>query len=330
MDQRSSFLIQTLEKLAAPLVAAISEVTVRQMMTQDQAGNTTSSASLKNEAQQLASLLTSTTQLSISLSDLMDLQNMGDKADAVRVGLAGVASPLIANFYRLAGRYPTESEIERLKSAMSTVVTYADNFEAAGEAQARLATFDQDFRPMDQDQQLLQYMFVLLPAVNSILAYPFGQPEKKLVQEVCDRLIKSVKAMQEKLFNTQDDVTKAKSEMALLRIAALIYSQCHFAEMAKLMASEDQNRQGMAPPMDNLWSAFEQRLSMLEVLAETLLPNRAAGETSSGSKTVRPEPRNLPPAQTSKETAPPAPPPVAEKPATDPANPMSFFAKKSG
>lgn len=322
MDQRAAYLIQILEKMASPLVAAISEKNVRRMMMPDGGAN---DASLKNEAQQLASLVSSTTQMSIALSEFLDIQGLGERADPVRVALTAVASPLVANFYRLTGRYPSDQEIERLKSAMSTVVTFADNFSAAGEQNARLSTLDDDFKPMDPDQQLVQYMFVLLPVVNSVLAYPFGQNEKKLLQEVCDRLIRSVRAVRLRLFADMPDVMAAKAEIALLRGAALIYSQCHFAEMAKLMAAEDQQDRSAAPPsMDDLWAAVDERLAMLDVLADALVPGRASRTGSASAGAIRPTPAQAPPPA----QQPPAAPPPAAAASAGTANPMSFFAKK--
>ncbi len=355
MDQRSSFLIQVLEKLASPLVASISEVTVRQSLENAQ-NPIPADQSLKNEAQQLASLLTSTTQLSIALSSLMDMQSMSsDHADAVRVGLAGISSPLIANIYRQVGRYPNESDINRLTAAMGTVVTYANNFEAAAEAQVRLSNFDNDFAPLDADQQLLKYMFVLLPMLNSVLTYSFGQPDKKVIQEVTERLIRTVKASREKLFPNMEDVMVAKGELALLRVATLVYSQCHFAEVAKIMSNSEAGRQGPPPTMDALWAAFDERMAMIDVLAETLMPargNAATGATSGARKPVTAAPlyQGSPktggsptdrsqgdlPLQPIRPAAPVAPvtPAPTEPPSGDdspnPDNPMSFFAKKSG
>lgn len=289
MDQRSQFLVQVLEKLASPLVAAISEVSVRQIMASPDGQSLSPDQTLKNEAQQLASLLTSSTQLSISLSSLIDTGAMGgENADAVRVALAGIASPLVANSYRLAGRYPSEAEINRLAGAMGTVITYANNFDAAAEAKARLQNFDHDFAPLDADQQLLKYMFILLPVMNCILTYPFGMPEKKLLQDVVERLIRSVKTLRETLFPNMADIMAAQAELALLKTAALIYSQCHFAEMAKLMAAEDGDRQGMPPPMDALWQAYEQRFAMVQILAQTLVPNKGSAGSSSGAAAVTP------------------------------------------
>lgn len=80
----------------------------------------------------------------------------------------------------------------------------------------------------------------------------------------------------------------AKADLAILRMASLIYSQCHFAEMAKLMATEDQVRQGIAPAMTSLWQSFILRMQMLEILGEALIPGKretiAAASSGAGRR----------------------------------------------
>ncbi len=334
MDPRSTFLIQVLEKLASPLVAAISEVSVRNMMLPDPENP----PSFRPEAEQVAGLLTRSTQMSIGLSNLVDIKLPENEQDSLRLALTSLSSPLIANIYRLAGRVPNDAELDRIMAAMNSVITYADNFVTAGDASARLQHLDTDFFPVDAHQVTLQYMNVLLPAVNSIMAYSFGQPEKKLVQDVTEHLVRQAKDFRTKLFPNLSEKEAARSELAILRMASLIYSQCHFAEMAKLMATEEQARQGLAPAMDTLWQAFDIRMQMLEVLADCLVPgggkSAAAGQATrkpavaaqqtqpATLTTIAAPPPVQPPAAKAEET------PVDTKPAPAKGNPMSFFAKK--
>lgn len=339
-DPRSQFLIQVLERLASPLVAAISEVSVRNMMLADPS----QPGAMRPEAEQVASLLTKSTQMSIGLANLVDFNLPENEADSMRLALTSLSSPLIANLYRLSGRVPNDAELDRIMAAMNSVITYSDHFTTAGDASARLQHIDTDFFPVDQHQIALQYMNVLLPAVNSIMAYSFGQPEKKLVQDVTERLVREAKLFREKMFPGLDEKESARSELAVLRMAALIYSQCHFAEMAKLMATEEQARQGLAPAMNTLWQAFGLRLQMLEVVAEVLVPGGKKQTVATSSSSGRAPEVEKPIEQMPKETPiaaqqeiPSAPPPVAAPPADQPAqsapqaggNPMSFFAKKT-
>ncbi len=176
------------------------------------------------------------------------------------------------------------------------------------------------------------------------MAYSFGQPEKKLVQDVTERLVKEAKTFRENIFPELSDKEAVRAELAVLRMAALIYSQCHFAEMAKLMATEEQARQGLAPAMTTLWQAFGLRLQMLEVVAEALVPGAKSKRVSTSSKApevekpiqqMPPEPVKEAPADAAEEA--PKAPPVAPKaesnpsnpPSTPPSNPMSFFTKKT-
>ncbi len=322
MTPRSQFLIQVLEKLASPMVAAISEVSVRNNMIPD----TSQQGALKPEAEQVAHLLTKSTQLSIGLSELMDLKVDEKEADSIRLALTSLASPLIANVYRIAGRVPTDTEMDRVVGALNSVIPFSDQFITAADINARMAHMDTDFFPVDSHQITLQYINLLLPAVNSIMAYSFGQPEKKLVQEVTDRLIKDAKAFRTRIFPHLNEQESARAELAVLRMAAMIYSQCHFGEMAKLMATEEQARQGMAPTMDSLWQAFGLRMQMLEVLAETLIPSESTeSETTTKTELTKVKPAKPTPIKAEK----PAKSAESDKKAGDSGDPMSFFVKKN-
>jgi hypothetical protein len=288
MTPRSQFLIQVLEKLASPMVAAISEVSVRTNMIPD----ASQKGALKPEAEQVAQLLTKSTQLSIGLSELMDLKVDEKEADSIRLALTSLASPLVANVYRIAGRVPTDIEMEKVVGALNAVMPFSDQFVTASDVNARMAHLDTDFFPVDPHQITLQYLNLLLPAVNSIMAYSFGQNEKKLIQEVSAKLIEDSKAFRVRIFPDLSESEAARSELAVLRMASMIYSQCHFGEMAKLMATEEQARQGLAPTMDSLWQAFGLRMQMLEILADTLIPGGKKRKTSSSSSSKTPQRRS--------------------------------------
>lgn len=335
MTPRSQFLIQVLEKLASPMVAAISEVSVRNNMIPDPSTR----GAMRPEAEQVAQLLTKSTQLSIGLSQLMDLKVDEKEADSIRLALTSLASPLIANVYRIAGRVPSDQEMDKVVGALNAVIPFSDQFVTASDINARMAHLDTDFFPVDPHQITLQYMNLLLPAVNSIMAYSFGQPEKKLVQDVTDRLIKDSKAFRERIFPNLNPQEAARAELAVLRMAAMIYSQCHFGEMAKLMATEEQARQGLAPTMDSLWQAFGLRMQMLEILADTLIPGsktvKSSGNAGKSPAKTTPQRRATDTNETKESAKPPKTTEIIQKQedntekTSNPANPMSFFVKKN-
>jgi hypothetical protein len=332
METKTAFLLQVLEKLAAPMVAAISEVSVRQSLIPDPS----KPGAMRPEAEQVAGLLTKSTQLSIGLANLVDMKADESEADSIRLALTSLASPLMSNVYRLAGRAPTDNEIQRISEAMSAVVSYSDGYRTAADANVRMSQIDADFFPSDDAQVSLLYMSALLPVVNSIMAYSFGQPEKKLVQDVTERLVRESKFLRAKMFpEIPEGSMAAKADLALLRMAGLIYSQCHFAEMAKLMATEDQVRQGMAPTMTALWQSFILRMQMLEILGDALIPglrrtvSDMVGSRSGGggSGSVKPAVASPPPLSVVPPSA-SAEEPSQDKPSGS-GSPMSFFVKKN-
>ncbi len=335
MEQRSAFLLQVLEKLAAPLVAAISEVSVRQQMSPDPAQH----GSLKPEAEQVAGLLTKSTQMSISLTDFVDMKLPENEADSLRLALTSLASPMIANIYRLAGRAPTDAEVDRVTSALNAVISYADGFTPAADATSRMSNLENDFAPSDPSQVSILYISALLPAINSVMSYSFGVPEKRLIQDVGERLVREAKVLRTRMFPTMtDEMMCAKADLALLRIVSSIYSQCHFAEMAKLMATEEQVRQGMAPAMTSLWQAFILRVQMIEVLGDVLIPGergearKTNTSSAGGSGAVKPKTPSKPSpisqivekSKTNTDTTTESDDGSGQK-----SGPMSFFVKKN-
>jgi hypothetical protein len=337
---RSAYILQVLEKLAAPLSAAIAEVGVRTMMIPDPAQD----GAMKPEAEQMAGLLTKATQTSIGLSQLLDLKLPEHEADSLRLSMTALASPLMANIFRITSRLPNDQEVDRVVTSMSAISNYLDNFAPAGDALVRMNQIDQDFYPSDPHQVTLNYLHALLPVVNSVMAYSFGQQERKLILDVTNRLLDDSKEVADRLFadtpEAQSAAQKAKTHLALLRVYALIYSQCHFAEMAKLMATEEQARQGLAPTMTSLWQAFDLRVQMIEILAESLIPGKSKSAASArsgssggrklGSGMAQKEEKSFQNQYLNKKKAsPPASSePSQEASAGNPANPMSFFTKK--
>ena len=147
MDTKAAFLLQVLEKLAAPMVAAISEVSVRQALIPDPS----QPGAMRPEAEQVAGLLTKSTQLSIGLGGLVDMKLDENEADSLRLALTSLSSPLMSNIYRLTGRVPNDSEIQRITDAMGAVVSYSDSYQVAADANVRMAQIDADFFPSDDD-----------------------------------------------------------------------------------------------------------------------------------------------------------------------------------
>ena len=337
MDQRTQYLLQILETIGSPLMQAIIDAGA------NKDGN------LIIEAQSIAALLGKTVEASISLGDIMEINPAEAQDDTLRVALAGLASPLVAGQYKKRGRVPESPDIKKVTSALQAVLTFSDNFTPTPETVERLKNLEASGQIVDGYQSQIQYIQAFVPVVEAVAAFPFGQPEAKLVMEVSDKLVKKSVQLREALLPEQNDEgIQKRAELALLKSLAALYASCHREETQKATKGGD-----TPASIDSVWKAFDMRAAMMESLAGNLAPESAQTNTASGSGGVAPSQAAAPPvapvappaqpAETPaappppQEQAPPATPPQApaqppaqETPPTQPpagANPMAMFAK---
>lgn len=330
MSQRSAFQIQILEKLGAPLVSAVSEVSARN------GGDDES-----REAARVAELLAKAVQVSISLAGAMDLKESGEQADAIRLALAALAGPLLAGFYRETGKVPGDNDIKRMIKALEAALSFSDNFAPAADNAARLENIEPGMLLADESQTSIRAVNALVPVVGAIAAFSFGRPETKLVQEVTDRLVGRATSLREIFMPGAPEQAAKRAELGLLTALAAIYVECHKQETARLMGMDEQARTSAAEaaggmlPMDPVWAAFDLRAGMIELIGKNTAP---AGAAAGGGVAPAPPPRaaaeppiqqappESPPAPPSQPQEPPAVPPPSEEQGGDGAfNPMGFF-----
>lgn len=332
MHPRHSYVLTVFEKLGTPLLAAAVEGAERDRL---------SGVAVSDDAEpeRIAGLLKAAAEMGFSLSRHIDLRMVDDSAaDGVRLSLATIAAPLIANLYRVNGRIPNSTDIDRMIGAMQTVTLFADNYNAAADANVRLQTIDTDFVPADPAQIQLMVLQSMMPAMNAVCTFSFGQNEKTLLQEVSERLSATARTVRSEIFGSLNERDGTRAEMAVLRAAAALYAQVHFTEMSKLMFLDEADRDqvDLNARLKDLWKLVDERLSMLRVLAETLVTGThgvaAAGGSAKAAAPTRARPVESAPPAPEKPAAPPPPPAelAAATSAAAPAksgNPMSFFAK---
>lgn len=307
MNRRTDYLLQVLEKLGTPLMAAISETQFRDQM---MGGNAIQPP--QAEAEKMARLLSRSADLGVHLSSLIDLNDTQDEGDSVRLALTALAAPLVANVYRLSGQIPNEVVVDKIKDTLQAAILFSDQFSAGADASARLQGIDRDFFPADDHQIFIQTLMALVPAVNAVAAFAFGQAEKTLVQTVCDRLVIKAKGFCRNLAPELSGMDAARAELVFLRAAVQIYAQCHFAEMAKMMSAQDAERS--PPSLDPVWQAFELRMEMLSIVAKLVSGDEemeGAVGSSGGKAPVQPKVEK----------------PVEQQAQATSGNPMSFFSK---
>lgn len=236
------------------------------------------------QAERCAELLSRSTQLSLSIAKVMNVGDEGgEDSDAVRVALAALSGPVVANQYRMTGQVPGDGELDTLEQAMRTVLSYGDKFGDTAESAARLERLDHEFVAGDRAQMHIQYLQILVPAVNAVMAFPFGQDPNTLIGEVAETLISRVRDMRERLFPGLEGEAGARAEMGILRAAANLYAQCHFAEMTRLMSMNENQREGQSMSMAPLWQAFDERMAMIQTMAAHIAPGAESADNTTGA-----------------------------------------------
>ena len=321
MAKDPHFLVQVMEKIGSPLIASVNDVAARlKAQNPDADANADPATAQAEDATKVATLLNKSVQVALSMSKMLDLSHDDREADSVRLSLTALAGPMLANQYRMSTRLPGENDIKRIVTSLEAVMTFSDNFTVAGDATVRLNQIDKDFFPADPTQIQIMYIQALVPTVNAVVAFPFGQPERKLVQDITGRLIAKAKEIVSINFPNLAEQQAKKSELAVLRSLATIYSQCHFGEMARLMALPADQRQQTS--LDPVWASFDLRASLLEVLAAQAVPDSAQGQAgSSGGVAPAQNLQSEPPQNVAPQaSAPPAQPPAqqAQQPAQPP------------
>ncbi|NQZ13729.1 MAG: hypothetical protein HRT94_02740 [Alphaproteobacteria bacterium] len=315
MTQQSAFLIKTLEKIGAPLAAAIEEVSQRTR------GDMEVAAREVEDAKIMAQLLGQTVQVSLSLGGALIQASDEEKADAQRLAVASLIAPIIANYYRQNGEAPDDAALGRITKSLEASVAFAENFNPSAEDGARLSILGEDTLIFDSAQKNITALDALVPVVKAIGEFPFGHSETKLLQEVSGKLKEKAAAM-----NIGGD---ALSEMLLLKSLAKIYSDCHLAEVQKLSQSSNEERGELS--IDPVWQAFDTRVAMVGVLLGMAPAEQTTAATGGAPNPVAEQPV---PAQPSPAAAAPVTPPAqpVAQPTTAPAapagggNPMSFFS----
>lgn len=302
MDTRTDFLLQLLQKLGAPLMAAVN---VHSKGAQDQ------------DAQTMAALLSESVKLGLSMSQSLQLKTEDGNGDAIRVGLAALGGGLVAESYKETGRVPADSDRARIQKVLESVIVFADNFAPAAEHAQRLKTLEGPAPFFDPAQTNLYALHALLPAITAISEFSFGQEPAKLAQDVASRLGAKAKDLQKEVAAENN----AMGELVAMQALAKIYAAAHLQETARLKSGGE----AAAANIDDVWKGFETQAAMLSVLLKSMQGGQSV-QGSGGSGGVKPAA-----IQQEAPIQPPAAPPQAAEapPAEAPAgNPMSFFKKK--
>lgn len=316
MDQRTTFLIQVLERIGTPLAAAVTSVPAQQAQKVDDV--------VRQDAQRVAELLSRSVQLGLTLAEGMNVRDV-EQADGVHLSLAALCGPLVAgHFLGTGGRIPGDQDIKRLSGTLQAVLTFADHFTPAADSTLRLENMNPGDQPADEHLVSVQMLQAFVPVMQVISEYAFGRPENKFLQEVSGRLMSRVRELREVIFGPGlNPKAASQAELVLLQLVCNIYATSHRSEMLRLMAMDDKARMSATVSPDGIWPLFDQRVEMVSLLAGIIVPTRDGQAAQGGG--VSPAPAPVPnierisvPEQ--KVEGNPVPPPSG--------NPMAFFSSK--
>lgn len=310
MDQKAQLLLQFLEKIGAPLLSGAQ------------------GSDLQNEAQAVASMLAKTVEAGIALGKTAQLESQAAQSDPLRMALTAITAPFVSDHYKQNGKIPEEADLQRMKAAFETVMTFSDNFSPSEEQIDRLTTLKAQAVAADSPQMTVQYLDAFMPVMNAIGQYSFGQSETKLMQDVASRLVATSERIGQKFFVSVTDAVELKLiNLSILRGVAQIYAAVHIQETVRLSANGD-----ATPVSDNLmaplWENFDRHVAILEVLAQSVVPGAPSAVQTA-------QPQAVPP-----DAVPPAAPPVVAPPLQQseaapsspplqmPSSPLAKFATK--
>ena len=296
MSTKTDFLLQLLQKLGAPLAAAVGART---------------SGDAQRDAGVMASLLSETVKASIALSQAMNLKPGDGDGDAIRVALAKLAAGMIAESFAQTGRLPNDADGQRLSKLLESVIVFSDNFSVSTEHAGRLKMLDSTPPFFDPVQTNIYAMNALLPAIGAIAEFSFAQNETKLAQDVAQRLKQESQAVLSQAGLPAGDA----NELAVLQALAQIYAAAHRGQTALARQS---GAEAATPSLDKVWELFTRQKEMVLALIGGVSAGAASTASSGGGQSPAPPEAEAPAAAVS--------PPPPEQAAGG--SPMSFFKKK--
>ena len=316
MDPKTDYILQMIEKIGGPLLASMSDVAARK----DQP--------IETQAQKIAELLGSTVQMSIALGDIIDIGKISpEEAETLRVALAALAAPIVADQYRLLEKNPAQNQLQSIAGALETVMTFSDNFTLSPEAIERLKSLEGQSGPVhDTHQSLLMYLSGFVPVVDSIAAYSFGLPEKKMIQDVSNKISERAKALSSSIAGADNADLQKSISGPIIKVLGTLYSACHTEEMKTITAMDDPDQKAIDGALAKLWDRFDLKVSMLESVISHMRPDSRPDSAPAPEQSAAPAPAQntiqtpqSPTGQTGAPDAPPAPPsppPESGEPAT--------------
>lgn len=282
MAQKADFYTYINEKIATPLAAAAEEHALKKGQSFDG----------EDMAKNIASLLPKITMLSIKAIDKMSLSETDEaEADKLRLGMAAVATPLIANHFRMKGEAPANADIDKFAMLMQTVSQFGESFKIADGALSNIKTIDGVIVEGDDNLLRLQHLQIFAPIMATIQTFSFGQPEQKTLQDAVDRITAKATRLRKDILPDLAENKVVFAELSLMRTLALLFTQAYMGQMARLVSA---GQSGGTPDvtLDDVWEQFDKNIKMIDALTTGFFAKveKAQPATIAEPEKVTPEP----------------------------------------
>ena len=246
--------VAALQKLITPLLTAIYEV-------QGSMGQTGDGAAEAN-IELLGKLLDNATTIGAQTAKALGAGAGGDH-DWVRWGIATAVSQCVAAHYRATSRPLPPAESEGLIGALGELEKKFPSLMPVGP----------EYGPLALGLFRAKLLEALVPVVSAVASYTFGRQEHALLSEVSERILQASEMVTRALApaNATADAWRVLV-WSVVKSAAQLYAECHYAEADRLMYMDPEERagyfaeHGQNVPMDKVWQAFDQRMGMLTTL----------------------------------------------------------------
>ncbi len=306
MDSRSAYRLQLMEKLGAPLLAALPD-----------------GMDGERAAETVAALVGRSVQAGLQLSQSMKLTDQDGDIDSIRLSLAAIAAPLISHSFKETGRLPDDGAIEKIVKGMEATLVFAENFTPAIEHTARLKSLHNPLPLIDLTQITLLSLNALSPVVQALQQFSFGQGDASLIKDISGR-IQTIAQQISAASVKGDESDQAFGKLLILRALSELFAAAH--------ASVLRGHKGdAAPTLDAVWQVFEQQAAMMLALSGAAVPTGQTSKAPASTPVAQSGPMGFfkqgdaAPAENAAASAsiPPPPPPAA--PPVSSGSPMSFF-----
>lgn len=297
MIKNSKYAAQLIEKIGAPLLAAVGQISDEK--------------SEHDVAQITAQLLAQSVSLSSAFYNHLQIDDTGEQGDFTRLAMTALAAPFVADYYMQKQQVPTDDQLKKIEKSLEPVLTFGENFSPAAEHQSRLQTIGGEAILFDKNQAILVTLQAMIPVINAVEEFSFGQNSRKLIQEIMAKLELIATEMVSKT-GKQDKLT----ELIIFKSLAALYASCHRGETDRASKKNTDVREELS--LDPIWNSFNTKVQMVEVVLGLSTADEKPQITAKAPK----EPVVKKPEE---KTA--ASPPAQDQKATPAAGPMGFFKK---